>query len=327
MSSEMRDVVIIGAGPVGLYAAFYAGFRELSTTVIDALPQVGGQVTAMYPEKEIRDVAGFPAVLGKDLIRGLETQAGRYPFDLRLADMVRDIEKLPGDGLAYRLVTEAGQTIMTRSVLIAAGIGSFTPKTLPSIAPPHPAGVMHFVTDVSDLDGRDVTIIGGGDSAVDWALAALPRAKSVTVIHRRPRFRAHEASVEEIRQAGCRIIAPGEIAALHGDTVIEGVCVTRPDMPEEIIPCDRLIMALGFLSDLRAFDTWALDKDGNHFAVGHDMQTSRPGIFAAGDVSEYPGKVRLISVGFGEAAIAVNHIAALLDPTAQIFPGHSTHGG
>jgi thioredoxin reductase (NADPH) len=170
-----------------------------------------------------------------------------------------------------------------------------------------------------------VVIVGGGDSAVDWTLAALPRAKSVTVIHRRARFRAHEASVAEIRAGGARIIAPGEISELRGASDIEGVVVQQPGADAEVIASDRLIMALGFTSDLGAFADWGLASAGIHFKVGEDMQTSRKRIFAIGDVSEYPGKVRLIAVGFGEAAIAVNHIAAMLNPSQQIFPGHSTH--
>lgn len=322
---EQYDVAIIGAGPVGLYATYYAGFRGLKVALIDALPQIGGQVSAMYPEKEIRDVAGFPTILGRELIANLDVQARRYPFELILSETVNMVEQPEGERLVLTTVT--GRRIGTRAILIAAGLGSFTPKTLPALQPPHPAGVMHFVSDVSDLDGRRVVVVGGGDSAVDWALAALPRAASVTVIHRRARFRAHEASVEEMRTGGVRIIAPGEITGLRGDEAVEGVVVTRPGAEEEVIACDRLIMALGFTSDLDAFAGWGLETSGIHFGVGSDMQTTRSRVFAVGDVSDYPGKVRLIAVGFGEAAIAVNHIAASLDPGAQIFPGHSTHGG
>ncbi len=320
---DIFDVVIVGAGPVGLYAAYYAGYRSLKVAVIDALPQIGGQVSAMYPEKEIRDIAGFPTILGKDLIHNLHEQASRYPFELVLGETVNAVRAGSDDRLV--LTTETGRQIETRSLLIAAGLGRFTPKSLPSLQPPYPGGVLHFVPDVSELDGRRVVIVGGGDSAVDWALAALPRAKSVTVIHRRARFRAHEASVEEIRAGGARIIAPGEIGELRGTSTIEGVVVQQPGAEAEMIVCDRLIMALGFTSDLGAFADWGLESAGIHFKVGADMLTSRKRIFAIGDVSEYPGKVRLIAVGFGEAAIAVNHIAATLNPDQQIFPGHSTH--
>jgi thioredoxin reductase len=320
---ESSDLVIIGAGPVGLYAAYYAGVRSLKTIVIDALPHAGGQITAMYPEKEIHDVAGFASIRGANLVSNLLLQAGQYNYQLGLSEAVNDLETTANGN--YRLTTTTGRQIDSRAILIAAGLGKFAPKTL-AVAQGSPLeGVLHFVPRLSVLDGQHVLIAGGGDSAVDWALAAIPRAKSVTIIHRRPKFRAHEASVEETRARGVRIIAPGEIQELRGDGAIEAVVVRQPHAEDEVLQCDKLVLSLGFTSALGPLEKWGIEYVGSHIRVGPDMQTSRERIFAAGDVSEYPGKVRLISVGFGEAAIAVNHIAVTLFPHRHLFPGHSTH--
>ena len=322
-SEQLHDLAIIGAGPVGLYAAYYAGFRQLTTVVLDALPEAGGQITAMYPEKEIHDVAGFPSIRGVDLVGELLKQAGRYDYDLRLGQTIADLTAL--DDGRYQIDTCEGGQFHARAILIAAGLGKFTPKSLQTAPDPLPRGVMHFVPKLSMLDDQIVVVVGGGDSAVDWALAAVGRAVSTTIIHRRARFRAHEASVEEMKAKGVRVIAPGEIRRFNASSSIDSVVVEYPDGRTEELPCSALVMALGFLTDLRLFDSWELEREGIHIRVGSDMQTSRERIYAAGDVSEYPGKVRLISVGFGEAAIAVNHVAAALDPSQQIFPGHSTH--
>jgi ferredoxin/flavodoxin---NADP+ reductase len=320
---ESSDLVIIGAGPVGLYAAYYAGVRGLKTIVIDALPHAGGQITAMYPEKEIHDVAGFASIRGANLVSNLLLQAGQYNYQLGLSEAVNDLETTANGN--YRLTTTTGRQIDSRAILIAAGLGKFAPKTL-AVAQGSPLkGVLHFVPQLSVLDGQHVLIAGGGDSAMDWALAAIPRAKSVTIIHRRLKFRAHEASVEETRARGVRIIAPGEIQELRGDVAIEAVVVRQPHAEDEVLQCDKLVLSLGFTSALGPLEKWGIEYIGSHIRVGPDMKTSRERIFAAGDVSEYPGKVRLISVGFGEAAIAVNHIAVTLFPHRHLFPGHSTH--
>jgi ferredoxin/flavodoxin---NADP+ reductase len=320
---ESSDLVIIGAGPVGLYAAYYSGVRGLKTTVVDALPHAGGQITAMYPEKEIHDVAGFASIRGANLVNNLLLQAGQYNYELRLSEAVNDLETTANGN--YRLTTTTGRQIDSRAILIAAGLGKFAPKTL-AVAQGSPLeGILHFVPQLSVLDGQHVLIAGGGDSALDWALAAIPRAKSVTIVHRRSRFRAHEASVEETRARGVRIIAPGEIQELRGGGAIEAVVVRQPHAEDEVLQCDKLVLSLGFTSALGPLEKWGIEFTGSHVCVGPDMQTPRERIFAAGDVSEYPGKVRLISVGFGEAAIAVNHIAVALFPHRQLFPGHSTH--
>lgn len=317
------DLAIVGAGPVGLYAAYYAGFRGLRTVVIDALPVAGGQISAMYPEKEIFDVAGFASVRGQQLVEQLVEQASRYEPRFVLGDPLLQLE----DGEAgFSLKTATGNELTARRVLATTGLGQFRPRPLPGVPDEMAREVHHFVTRLSDLDRRQVVVVGGGDSAVDWALAAEPRAAATAIVHRRDNFRAHAGSVAAMRSSSVDVLTPGQVTNVLGEGRIESVVV---DMPEgqKVVPCDFLIAALGFLSDNRVLESWGLEFDQRHVKVGPDMQTSRSGIYAAGDVSEYAGKVRLISVGFGEAAIAVNHIAASLDPAAQVYPGHSTHTG
>ena len=323
MSAEASyDIAIIGAGPAGLYAAYYAGFRGLRTVLLDGLPQVGGQISTMYPEKLIHDVAGFAAIKGADFVAGLLEQSRRQDYDLKLEETVSEMVK---EGDAYRLTTASGLTFQAKSAVIAAGLGRCEPRSLPALDGVSSSNIMHFVPDLSVLNDKDVVIAGGGDSAVDWALAAETRAKSVTIIHRRPRFRAHERSVEEMKNSSVKIIAPGEVLGYRKEGDAEILTVRDDAVGNVDLPFGKFIMALGFVSDLGAMGTWGLGIDGFRIPVKPDMETQLPRVFAIGDVSEYPGKVRLMSVGFGEAAIAVNHAAAAINPGMSVLPGHSTN--
>lgn len=316
------DIAIIGAGPAGLYAAYYAGFRGMRAVLLDGLPQVGGQISTMYPEKLIHDVAGFASVKGADFVAGLLEQSRRQEYDLKLEETVSE---MVSEGESYRLTTESGLTLQARSVVIAAGLGRCEPRSLPALDGVSSPNVMHFVPDLSVLDGQDVVIAGGGDSAVDWALAAEARAKSVTVVHRRPRFRAHERSVQEMKNSKVRVIAPGEVLAYRKEGDAE-ILTVRDEASDNVdLAFGKFIMALGFVSDLGAMGSWGLGIDGFRIPVEPNMETQLPRVFAIGDVSEYPGKVRLMSVGFGEAAIAVNHAAAAINPGLSVLPGHSTN--
>lgn len=319
------DVAIIGAGPAGLFAAYYAGFRGLRTVVFDSLPQAGGQISTMYPEKQIHDVAGFASVRGADLVTNLVQQARRQDFNLRLSESVTDLD-MGGDG-SYRLKTTKGKTLDTKAVIVAAGLGKCEPRSLPEFEDLKSPNIVHFVPDLSVLDDQTVVVAGGGDSAVDWALAAVPRAKSVTVVHRRNRFRAHEASVKEMYARGVRIIAPGEVRGYRADAGREYLTVTDGNGSPSELGFDKFIMALGFHSDLGSMTNWGLGIEGFRIPVQPNMETRLPRVFAIGDVSEYSGKVRLIAVGFGEAAIAVNHAAAAINPGMPVLPGHSTNQG
>jgi thioredoxin reductase len=315
------DMAIVGAGPTGLFAAYYAGFRGLSSAVIDALPEPGGQVTAMYPEKEIYDVAGFPAIRGRDLIENLVAQAAPFKPTYLLgaqADALSYEDELP----VLRFADQ--EPLRCRALLITSGIGSFNPRPLPAAVAFGGEGVIYFVKQLDVLAGQDVLIVGGGDSAFDWALALSPIAKSVTLVHRRDRFRAHAHTVERVRALPVRIVVNAELTGLLGDGRVTGAEITPKGGEPETVPVDTVIAALGFTADLGPITQWGLKLDKRHIVVDSTMATNLPRVFAAGDITSYPGKVRLIATGFGEAATAVNNAAVVIDPTAHVFPGHSS---
>lgn len=317
------DLLLVGAGPVGLYGAYYAGVRGLRTAVVDSLPEPGGQVTAMYPEKPIFDVAGFPSVRGRDLVDGLVQQAAQYdPVYLLGASAVSLTREDDG-----RLVvgTEDGTLLRCGAVVITGGIGTFTPRPLPAGEEFLGRGLAYFVPRLADYAGADVVIVGGGDSACDWTLALLPIARSVTLVHRRKAFRAHAATLAAVLESGATVLTDAELTRVHGADVVDAVEVTVKGEPPRTLPCQRVVAALGFLADLGPMREWGLElHDNRHVVVDTRMRASLPGVYAAGDITDYDGKVRLISVGFGEVATAVNNAAVDLDPQAQLFPGHST---
>jgi thioredoxin reductase (NADPH) len=318
------DLAIVGAGPTGLFAAYYAGFRGLKTTLIDALPEAGGQITALYPEKMIFDVAGFPAIRGRDLVTNLVEQAGQFQPQYRLATRA--------DGIAYgadgrpMLSLSDGVRLRCGAVLLTAGMGSFTARPLPAAREFNGTGVRYFVPRLDELSGHDVVIVGGGDSAFDWAWALQPIARSVTIVHRRDRFRAHAGSVARVQAAEVEIMVNAEVLRLLGDRRVTAVEV-RTGEELRTLPADTVVAALGFTADLGSLADWGLDLSRRHVLVGTTMATNLPRVFAAGDISDYPGKVRLIAVGFGEAATAVNNAAVIISPAAHLFPGHSSDDG
>ncbi|MGZ4501660.1 MAG: NAD(P)/FAD-dependent oxidoreductase [Nocardioidaceae bacterium] len=319
------DLLIVGAGPVGLFGAYYAGVRGLSVAVVDSLSQVGGQVTAMYPEKQIYDIAGFPAVSGRDLVQGLVAQAAQQEPAYLLGQEAQELTRL--DDGRLRVTTSTGTEVTCGAVVVTGGIGTFSPRPLPAGEEYLGRGLEYFVPSSQEYVGRDVVIVGGGDSAVDWALMLEPLASSVTVVHRREAFRAHPASVERMRGcAGVEVVVNAQVTALEGGDVVEKAHVTvkGEDVPR-LLPCEKVVAALGFTANLGPLREWGLDlHDNRHLVVDSAMRTNLPGVFAAGDIADYDGKVRLIAVGFGEVATAVNNAAVHLDPDAQLFPGHST---
>ncbi|OLB76348.1 MAG: ferredoxin--NADP(+) reductase [Actinobacteria bacterium 13_2_20CM_2_71_6] len=317
------DVAIVGAGPTGLFAAYYAGFRGLSTVVIDALPEPGGQVTAMYPEKVIYDVAGFPVIRGRDLVVNLVEQAAQFNPEYVLGLRATELSYVDDKPV---LALSDGTTVHCGAVIITGGMGSFTARPLPAADVFVGTGVVYFVPHLDDLAGHNVVIVGGGDSAFDWALSLQPVAKSVTLVHRRDKFRAHAATVSRVQAMPVEIIVNAEVRRLIGDEKVTGVDVlARGEQPREL-PCDTVVAALGFTADLGPLAEWGLALDKRHILVDTTMATNQPRIFAAGDITEYPGKVRLIATGFGEAATAVNNAAIVIDPSAHLFPGHSSDG-
>jgi thioredoxin reductase len=311
------DVLIVGAGPVGLFGAYYAGVRGLSTALLDSLPEPGGQITAMYPEKAIFDVAGFPAIRGRELVANLVAQAAPFNPEYLLGEQAVGLER----GESFVVTTSSGRRVRARAIIVTGGIGTFTPRPLPTGEEMLGRGVVHFVPDPQEYQGLDVVIVGGGDSAVDWALLLEPIAKSVALVHRRAAFRAHPHSVEVLKSTSVRLFTDAQVAAVLGDPVNAVQVSVADDVTS--LPCDRLVAALGFIANLGPLLEWGLDiEQKRHIVVDTTMASSVPGVYASGDICEYPGKVRLIATGFGEVATAVNNAVQYLDPAASVFPGH-----
>lgn len=322
MSAVETDVLIIGAGPVGLFGAFYAGARGLRVTVVDSLSQLGGQVTAMYPEKRIYDIAGLPSVKGRELVDSLAKQAAVADPAYVLGEEAQSLDRV---GERLLVTTSKGTQISTGAIVITGGIGTFTPRPLPAGEEYLERGLEYFVPDPVDYQNRDVVIVGGGDSAIDWCMMLEPIARSVTLVHRREQFRAHEASVEHVRNSSVRVLTSAELTALSGTSSIETAEISFKDGGSLTLSCERVVAALGFTANLGPLREWGLELESNrHIVVDSAMETGVPGIYAAGDIAEYRGKVRLIAVGFGEVATAINNAAVYLDPDVQLFPGHSS---
>jgi len=326
---EIRDITIIGAGPAGLFALFYAGMRGASAQIVDALAQPGGQLSALYPEKFVFDVAGFPKVLAKDLVNSLTEQAAQFGQPVHCGQAVIGLEE--ADGI-FTLVTETDR-FPSRSVVIAAGIGAFSPRRLPQPAaePWYGKGIFDKVLDPREFAGRRVVIIGGGDSAFDWAHQLEGVAKSITLVHRSDRFRAHQATVDAVMASAAAgrtaVHTFHEIAEVIGDN--GAICALElRDVKQKTtrrVDCDVVLPMLGFVSDMGALLEWGLNVEKDEIIVNQQMETGRPGIWAVGDVNTYPGKLKLIATGFGEAAIAVNQAVHWVYPEKKVNPGHSSN--
>ena len=320
VSPHSADLLIVGAGPVGLFGAYYAGVRTLSTVVLDSLEEPGGQITAMYPEKAIFDVAGFPAIKGRELVDQLLDQAAPFQPGYLLGHQAVGLER--GDG-GFAVTTATGHRIETRAILITGGIGTFTPRPLPTGGEYLGRGLVHFVPEPAAYEGLNIVVVGGGDSALDWALLLEPIGKSVTLVHRRGEFRAHQHSVELVRASSVRVITDAQICGVRGDPDVEEVDVTVKGQDEPTtLPCDKLVAALGFTANLGPLMEWGLRIEKRQIIVDTSGATSVPGVYAAGDIVDYPGKVKLIATGFGEVATAVNNAFAWLNPGKSAFPGH-----
>ncbi len=319
------DLLIIGAGPAGLYGAYYAGFRGLSVAIMDSLPEPGGQVSALYPEKLIYDVAGFPAIKGQDLIDNLVEQAGQFHPRYFLGHRAEDLRHSE-DGETVTVVSHKGTTIVCKAVLITGGIGTFTPRPLPDGEEFEGRGLRYFVPKLDALADLDVLIVGGGDSAFDWAMNLEPITRSTTLIHRRDRFRAHEHTVQQVIDSSVDVKVFHEVSRIIGDDKgIKAVEIFDNKTDErQMLSVQAVVAALGFTADLGPLTRWGLEQEKRHILVDTTMRTSLDRVFAAGDITEYEGKVRLISVGFGEAATAVNNAMVVIDPKAKVFPGHSS---
>jgi thioredoxin reductase (NADPH) len=317
-TTKSVDLMIVGAGPVGLFGAYYAGVRKLSIAVLDSLEEPGGQITAMYPEKAIFDVAGFPAIRGRDLVEQLLAQAAPFSPDYVLGHQAVGLER--GDG-GFAVTTSRGLRIETKAIVITGGIGTFTPRPLPTGGEYLGRGLVHFVPDPSVYTGQNVVVVGGGDSALDWALMLEPIAKSVTIVHRRAEFRAHPHSVDLLRATPVEMVTDAQISGVRGDPNITEVDITIGETVRTMA-CDKLVAALGFTANLGPLMEWGIDIQKRQIMVDTMGRTTVPGIYSAGDIVDYPGKVKLIATGFGEVATAVNNAAHYLNPHISAFPGH-----
>jgi len=330
-TDHIHDLAIIGGGPTGLYTAFYAGLREMNTVLIDSLDDLGGQLTALYPEKYIFDVAGFPKVRAKELVDRLVEQmnsTGHKPV-IQLGKAVSTLTETVGeDGRGVFTLAVGEGSIRARSVILAAGIGAFRPKSLPipGIDALEGKYVHYSVKDTNRFKDARVLIVGGGDSAVDWANHLAGVAASVHVIHRRDEFRAHEGSVTQMRAGPTKIMTPFELKAIEGDASGLKFASVFNNLTKEETPLgvDHVLVNIGFLSSLGPIAEWGLELKKGKVVVDTRMGTTRAGIFAAGDVVSYDGKLALIACGFGDAAVAVCHAKMHVDPRAKLFPGHSS---
>lgn len=309
-----------------MFAAFYGGMRQASVRLLESMPQLGGQLAALYPEKYVYDVAGFPKVTAQELVHQLKQQMEHFHPDVRLEEKVLRVEKL--DERFFAITTDK-QVHHAKAVIITAGVGAFEPRRLelPEAAKYEKSNLHYFVSDLQQFIGRRVLISGGGDSAVDWALMLEPIAEQVTLIHRRDKFRAHEHSVKQLMNSKVQVLTPKEITALHGDAErVERVTLTDTKSTGSMdIDIDAVIVNFGFVSSLGPIAEWGLNIEGGSIGVDTRMETNIPGIFAAGDITTYPGKLKLIAVGFGEAPTAVNNAKVYIDPTAKLSPGHSSN--
>ncbi|WP_421381115.1 NAD(P)/FAD-dependent oxidoreductase [Bacillus salacetis] len=322
---KVYDITIIGGGPTGLFTAFYGGMRKASVKIIESLPQLGGQLSTLYPEKYIYDVAGFPKVKAQDLVNNLKEQMAQFEPTVCLEQAVENVEK-QADGV-FKLTTDK-EVHYSKTIIITAGNGAFQPRRLEleGAATYEGKNLHYFIDDMQYFAGKKVVICGGGDSAVDWALMLEPIAEKVTLVHRRDKFRAHEHSVDELHKSSVEIKTPFVPTEVIGDEekvsqlVLEEV---RGDA-KEALDLDELIVNFGFVSSLGPIKDWGLEIQKNSIVVNSKMETNIPGIYAAGDVSTYEGKVKLIASGFGEAPTAVNNAKAYMDPKARVQPLHST---
>jgi thioredoxin reductase len=331
MTHETTDITIIGGGPTGLFASFYTGMRGATARIVDALPQLGGQLTALYPEKYIFDAGGFAKILAKDLVNALVEQASQFPFQSHLNQNVTALERNDDH---FVLVTETDR-FPTRAIVIAAGIGAFSPRRLPQACaePWYGRGIFDRVSDPEEFRGQSIVIIGGGDSAFDWAQQLRSRAKAVTLVHRSDKYRAHGATIADVQAAASSSEGRTTLLPFHelhdvlshdgkltGVTVREVKAKTTRD-----IDADVVLPMLGFHSDIGALAEWGLNCEKGEIVVNSLMETGRPGIYAAGDITTYPGKLKLIATGFGEAATAVNQAVHWIYPDKKVNPGHSSN--
>jgi ferredoxin/flavodoxin---NADP+ reductase len=337
--TEIRDITVIGAGPVGLITSFWAGMREASSRIIDSLPDLGGQLTTLYPEKWIYDVPGYPRILAKDLVEQLREQSiEQFDVPVHLETTADRVEYEPDpddpERQILRLVTDKGD-LLTRTVVIAGGHGAFEPKKLPGydMTPWEGRGAHYLVGEKAAFAGKNVIIVGGGDSALDWTLNLLDTAAGITLVHRREGFRAHEVTVREVEQAAeagkVDLRVPYQVKDVAGNGQIEQVTLFHSEDESDVVevPCDAVLLQLGFKTALGPLKAWPLEVEKGSIKVDPVMKTSMEAVWAAGDITTFNGKLKLIATGFAEAAIAVAQAVHHIRPDMKIQPKYSTNTG
>ncbi len=325
----IQDVLIVGGGPAGLYAAFYAGLRGLKTRVLEAMPMVGGQLASLYPEMDIYDAPGFSKIGAMELVAALRQQVERFGsnVDIRTGSRVEAIDRDERGLFAVR--TSTGEVHHTRKLILATGLGALQPVRLDTPAPAkyEGKGVYYFAPDRAAFRGKRVVVVGGGDTAVLWALNLKDWAAKVTLAHRRDKFRAREAHVAELMGSGVDVRLFHELKEVKGKAAVEAVVLANTHTKEEVeLPADAVLLALGYRAERRIAEGLGITKDENGIKVDGTMQTSVPGIYAIGDVAKVAGSVslKLIATGLGEAAIAANHACHALRPEQPLIPHHSS---
>lgn len=330
------DVAIIGAGPVGLFAVFQCGMLGMQCRLIDALEEIGGQCTALYPEKPIYDIPAQPEISGADLVRQLERQIAPFAPHVHLNQQVT---ALAGDAGAFRLETSAGIVVEAKAVIIAAGVGAFGPKRPPldgiglyeNQGPGQ--GIKYLIRRLTDFAGKRVVIAGGGDSAVDWAIQLASVADTVHVVHRRAKFRAMDESMRRLNAladtGAVELVTPYQLQGLEGKNgALEAVIVADLDGQERRLDADVLVPFYGLEQNLGPIAGWGLGADSAGIPVAPaSAQTARPGIYAIGDIATYPGKLKLILSGFAEAASAAHHAYGVVFPDKALHFEYSTTKG
>lgn len=331
--TRTAELVIVGGGPVGLYAAYYAGFRGLDTVLLESLPMLGGQIVTFYPESAIYDVPGFPQVRGAELVERLTAQMSPFPIDVRLGEEVTEIVEGDEQHLLVRAQRTAdangdGQRLYrTRAVLIAAGIGSFSPQRLKEPASRYEGrGLHYYPLPTERVAGRDAFVLGGTERAVQLALRLVAQGARVTLVHRRDKLAAGAEMQRELEASPVRFLPFHDLDALLGEDRVERIrLIDRRGGGTLEEPADVVLPCYAFHADARTLRRFGVRLEGDAVLVDSRMASDRPGIWAAGDGATYPGKVRVLAVDFGEACIAVNNIAATILPGAHVFPGYSSH--
>jgi len=326
------DICIIGAGPVGLFAIFEAGLLKLRCHVVDVLPQIGGQLSEIYPKKPIYDIPGFPTILAQELIDNLSKQAEPFHPTYTLGERIESFYK-KDDG-SFKLTTSEGTIIHTKTVAIAAGLGCFEPRKpeLEKLEHFEKKGVDYFIKDPEVYKNKKVTIAGGGDSALDWTIYLEGIGSEVTLVHRSSSFRGAPDSVqkvEELAKSGSiKLVLNAQVQKLHGGNHLESLTITGQDLGILEVPTDYFIPLFGLSPKLGPIEHWGLNLDKNAITVNtHDFGTDVPGIFAIGDINTYPGKLKLILCGFHEAALMAHGAYKYIYPDKRVNLKYTTVNG